>query len=49
MRSLPRGVLSPSALAEGESTNLGVRVDDRDVSLYRLVRYSTGAGSPGDC
>lgn len=39
------GVFSPSSLAEGASTNLRVRMDYTNISLYRLVRYSTAAVS----
>lgn len=38
-----RGFL-PSALTEGESTNLPVRVDYTNISLYGLVGYSTETG-----
>lgn len=40
MFSVLRGGFLPSALTEGEATNLCVRTDYTNISLCRLVRYS---------
>lgn len=44
MYSVLRGGFLPSALTGGESTNLPVRVDYTNISLYGLVGYSTETG-----